>query len=54
MKIMGDIYENASEVIIWLGGEEADADGEIAIDLLEDLCKSFTDFLEGDERGKKE
>jgi hypothetical protein len=48
VKLMGDIYRNAKEVLIWLGDENGTTDSEMAMDLLEHLWTSFGDFVEDD------
>jgi hypothetical protein len=52
VKMMGDIFENAFQVLVWLGEEEVDTDGEIAVDLLKALFESFNDFVQADDGGK--
>lgn len=46
IKLMGDIYRNAKEVLIWLGDESGDTDSGMAVDLLEHLFTSCEDFCE--------
>jgi hypothetical protein len=49
LKLMGEVYRNAADVLVWLGEEEGETDSEIAIDLLQNVYHSFISFAENDE-----
>jgi len=49
VKIMGDIYKQAAEVLVWLGEEEGETDSDMAIDLLQNIYYCFIAFGEDNE-----
>jgi hypothetical protein len=49
---MGDIYRNATKVLIWLGEKEGETDNEIIIDLLQNVYHLFIAW--GENNNKKQ
>ena len=49
VKMMGDIYKKAAEVLVWLGEEDGDTDSDMAIDLLWGIYCDFVAFVEDSE-----
>jgi hypothetical protein len=47
--LMGEIYRNAKEVLVWLGDEKGNTDSKMAVDLLKHLNSSFGDFADDNE-----
>lgn len=49
VKLMGDVYRNATDVLVWLGEEEGETDSEMAIALLQNVYDSFISWGDNDE-----
>jgi hypothetical protein len=43
---MGDVYQKASKVVVWVGEEEGGTDSEMEMDLLCHLFQGFVDLGE--------
>jgi hypothetical protein len=52
VKLMGDIYRNAEDVIVWLGEEEGMTDSDMAIDLLNNVYSSFIHWADNSEEAQ--
>jgi hypothetical protein len=52
VKIMGDIYKKAAEVLVWLGEEDGDTDSEMAIVLLRGIYHAFVAFADDSEEAE--
>jgi heterokaryon incompatibility protein (HET) len=52
VKLMGDIYRNAEDVLVWLGEEEGETDSDMALDLLNNVYYSFIQWGNNDEEAQ--